>query len=63
VQFQQWWMLLQPVVVEVMVDMGEGMGSLQQFDRLVRDGKIRSLEEIYLLSLPIKTSKISFELV
>jgi hypothetical protein len=43
--------------------MGEGMGSLQQFDRLVRDGKIRSLEEIYLLSLPIKTSKISLELV
>jgi hypothetical protein len=59
VQFQQWWMLLQPVVVEVM----QGMASLQQFDRLVRDGKIRSLEEIYLLSLPIKTSKISFELV
>jgi hypothetical protein len=59
VQFQQWWMLLQPVVVEVM----QGMASLQQFDRLVRDGKIRSLEEIYLLSLPIKTSKISLELV
>jgi hypothetical protein len=25
--------------------------------RLVRDGKIRTLEEIYLFSLPIKASK------
>jgi hypothetical protein len=26
--------------------------------RLVRDGKIRTLEEIYLFSLPIKASKV-----
>ena len=30
--------------------------------RLVKDGKIKSLEEIYLFSLPIKVRNISYEL-
>merc|ERR1712013_825018 len=53
----EWRMLLQPVIVAVS---GEGLvtWAVTKLGRLVKDGKIKSLEEIYLFSLPIKEHEI-----
>merc|ERR1712123_66568 len=71
-QEEQWRTVLQPLVVivevseedsvieveEVTVVEEKGWIPVTKLGRLVKDGKIKSLEEIYLFSLPIKEHEI-----